>query len=528
MTMPKARDDPDNFTLGAAGGDEVVVVPWPVIIRERLARKVISSDRYRWWVLWTVLAGLFSINVTFTVFVVALPRVAQQFHTSEATLTWVVTGPLLSVGIAAPLLGKAGDVWGHRRLYLLGLLGGVLCAALSAAAPDATTLIVARTLEGFEGAATGAASMALILKVFDRGDRVKAMGFWSLVGAGGPVIGVVLGAPLIQAFGWRWLFIGQIPFSLAALVVAAVILPGHVHEARDAARDGDGDASAELAEARAQKLDWAGVGWVTLAVSALLFGLNRGPVMGWSSPVVLVAIGLGPLALIAFVWVERRSDSPLIPLHYLRERNFVFPIGTQVFSNFAYMGGFILAPLLLEKAYGFSESKAGLLVIARPLTFSIVAPLAGYMAVKVGERFSAVTGSVAVVGSMIMFAMLGNGSPTLVIELALGLSGVGLGLASPSVAASVANAVRGADLGIASAAQQFMTQIGVVAGIQIMSTIQEGAARSHGMLGSFRHAYFVGAGVAVVAVICAMFVRSANRGELPTGGEDLAIAFHTP
>ena len=370
--------------------------------------------------------------------------------------------------------------------------------------------------------------MALILRTFERGDRVKAMGFWSLVGAGGPVIGVVLGAPLIQAFGWRWLFIGQIPFSLAALVVAALILPGHYRDSRDEVRAGDGVAVAELAQARAEKLDWAGVGWITLAVSALLFGLNRGPVMGWSSPVVLGALAMGPVALAIFVAVERTSSAPLIPLHYLKERNFAFPIGTQVFSNFAYMGGFILAPLLLEKAYGFSESRAGLLVIARPLSFSIMAPLAGYMAVKVGERFSAVAGSVAVVGSMIMFGMLGHGSPTTVIELALGLSGVGLGLASPSVAASVANAVDHADLGIASAAQQFMTQIGVVAGIQIMSTIQEGAAKAHGTLGSFRHAYYVGAGVAAAAVVCAMFVRSAQRPSTALViDDDLAVAAHT-
>ncbi|MGH9302027.1 MAG: MFS transporter, partial [Acidimicrobiales bacterium] len=292
--------DHDDFTLGAAGGDEVVVVPWPLLIRDRMARKVTSSNRYRWWVLWTVLAGLFSIDVTFTVFVVALPRVAQQFHTSEATLTWVVTGPLLSFGIAAPLLGKAGDLWGHRRLYLLGLLGGVVCAALSAAAPNATTLIAARTLEGLEGAATGAASMALILRVFDKGDRVKAMGFWSLVGAGGPVIGVVLGAPIIQAFGWRWLFLGQIPFSLSALVLAALILPRRAHDLRDSAQDGDPDAIEEVAAARSRKLDWPGVAWVTVAVAAMLFGLNRGPVLGWSSPAVLIALALSPIAMVCF------------------------------------------------------------------------------------------------------------------------------------------------------------------------------------------------------------------------------------
>src|SRR5437016_12753151 len=112
-----------------------------------------ASPRYRWLVLWTVLAGLFSIEVTFTVFVVAFPRVASELHTSVGALTWVVTGPLLAFGVMAPVLGKASDLWGHRRLYLWGLAGGVVCAALTAVAPNVGTLIAVRTLEGLEGAA---------------------------------------------------------------------------------------------------------------------------------------------------------------------------------------------------------------------------------------------------------------------------------------------------------------------------------------------------------------------------------------
>ncbi len=486
------RDDPDGFTLGAVGGEEVVVVPWPQLFRDRVHRRVASSDNYRWWLLWTVLVGLFSINVTFTVFVVALPRVATQLHTSVSTLTWVVTGPLLAFGVAAPVLGKASDIWGHRRLYLLGLAGGVVCAALSAAAPNAGTLIAARTLEGLEGAATGAASMALIFQVFDRGDRVKAMGWWSLVGAGGPVIGVTLGAPIIQHLGWRLLFVGQIPFSLTALVVASAVLPASRRGPR-------------------QRLDWAGAATLTLAVGGILFALNRGPEWGWTSPGVVVGYVLSPLAALSFVLVERRTEAPLLPLSYLRRGNFVFPIGAQVFSNFSYMGGFILAPLLLERVFGYSESHVGLLVIARPLTFSLRAPVAGYLAVRIGERISAVVGAGAVGCSMVIFAMVDQNSGDMVVIAALMLSGIGLGVASPSVAASVANAVSKEDLGIASAAQQLMTQVGVVAGIQVMSTVQLSSEASAGLVGSFRHAYLVGAAVCVGAVVCGAFVRSADR-----------------
>jgi EmrB/QacA subfamily drug resistance transporter len=457
-----------------------------------LAQRARSSPRYRWWVLISVLAGLFSINVTFTILAVALPRIAREFHTSVITLTWVITGPLLAFGLVAPVFGKSGDIWGHRRLYLYGLAGGFCCAVLSAVAPNAGTLIAARTLEGLEGAATGAASMAIIFQVFAPGDRVKAMGWWSLVGAGGPVIGVTIGGPLIQQFGWRALFIGQAPLSLLALLVNFAILPDTGRRLR-------------------QRLDWPGALAVTAAVTGLLFGLNRGPAWGWTSPVVIGAFLAAPVGALVFVMVERRSAAPLLPLEFLRRRNFVFPIGAQMFGNFAYMGGFILAPLLLEQVFGYSESRAGFEVIARPIAFSVTAPIAGYLAVRVGERLSAVVGGLAVAASMLVFASVGRGSADLVVIGALVLSGVGLGVSSPSVAASVANAVDEHSLGIASAVQQLVTNVGVAAGIQVMETVQAARRPAAGLLGSFADAYRVGAVAAFLAVACAYGMRSSRQ-----------------
>ncbi|HUP85154.1 MAG TPA: MFS transporter [Acidimicrobiales bacterium] len=481
------------MSLGYAGESEAISVPWPILLRNRLTEKAHGSDRFRWWVLWTVLAGLFSVNVTFTIFAVALPRIARDFGTSTNTLTWVITGPLLAFGIVAPVLGKVGDLKGHRRLYLLGLAGASIFAALSAIAWSATALIVIRTLSAVEGAATGASSMALIFSEFDRDDRVKAMGWWSLVGAGGPVIGVAIGGPLIEAVGWRWIFVGQIPLTIAALGLAFAVL-------RETPR---GDQ---------HRLDWAGAVTLAFGITSFLFALNRGPEWGWSHPLVIGAFVFAPVALAAFVVAERRADEPLLPLDIIRRRNFSLPIGAQMFSNFAYMGGFILAPTLLARMFGYGESKIGFFVLARPLTFSIAAPVAGYLAVKIGERTAAVAGTLTVVGSMLAFATITPSAGDVFIIGALALSGVGLGMASPSISSSVANSVDEESLGIASAAQQLVTQVGVVAGIQLMSTIQASREASDGLAGSFRAAYLVGAGVCGLGVICAMFLRSAQRG----------------
>ena len=188
------------------------------------------------------MAGLLSLNITFTVFVVALPTVRDDFHTNFSVLTWASTGPLLAFGIAAPFFGKAGDLFGHRRLYLFGLVGAMVSAVVTATAPNVGVLLFARALDGVQGAATGTASMALILQLFDREERVKALGWWTLVGAGGPVLGVTLGSPVIQYFGWRALFWGQLVLLVIAASVVALLLPASDRRRGQRGRPGGGGA----------------------------------------------------------------------------------------------------------------------------------------------------------------------------------------------------------------------------------------------------------------------------------------------
>ncbi|HXX90591.1 MAG TPA: MFS transporter [Acidimicrobiales bacterium] len=474
--------------------------PWPAELRARVRQRAGSDDRYRWWVLAVVLVGLFSVNVLFTVFVVALPSVAQGLHTSLPTVTWVVTGPMLAYAVFAPIAGKAGDRLGHRRLYLTALAANLGIALLSATAPSVGVLITARVLGGLDGAALGATSMALVLGAFAKGDRVKAMGWWSLVGAGGPVVGVAVGGFIIQSIGWRWMFMLELGIGVVALVLAAIVLPEF------AVGRGPGSHAG-------RRVDVAGAVFVVLGVGSLLFALNRAPVLGWGSSTVVGAFALAAVALATLVPVELRAEDPLVPLRWLRRRNFAFPIGAQMGANFAYMGGFFLAPLILEQVYGKGESAAGLLVIPRPLTFSLCAPIAGYVAVRVGERTTAVTGTLAVFVSMLVFAMTGHDTGVALVEVGLVLSGIGMGVSSPSLGASVANAVEQDSLGTASATQQLMAQIATISGIQVMQTVQSARARMPGvsLLDSFHTAYLVGAAVALGGVACAALLRSTDR-----------------
>ena len=451
-----------------------------------------------WIVLASTLFGLLSVNITFTIFNVALVRISRDLHTTQSALTWAITGPLLVVGIGAPTLGKIGDLRGHRKVFLFGLAGALLCAVLTAVAWNVGSLIAARLLSGVEGSCTTVASWSLLFRVFPPAERTKTLGWWSLVGAGGPVIGVAIGGPVIQAIGWRWIFVAQAPLILLALVVNALVLP-------------------ETETSSTESLDVPGAIVLAVAVGSLLFALNKGPTWGWSTPGVLGPLLMFPVGVAVFAAVERRAEAPLLPLEWLHRRNFVLPCIANLAINFAYMGGFFLTPLLLERGFGYGESHAGLLQIARPLVFAVSAPLAGYMATRTGERSAAVSGTAIVVLSMVVFASLHRGAGDGLIVLALGLSGLGFGVCSPSIAASVANAVEIERMGSASAALQLASQVGQVAGIQIGETIQVAREHAVGVVASFNDAYLVAGMVAVVGVVAAAFVRGrVDRHEVPT------------
>lgn len=482
----------DELSLDAPGAEEVSVLPWPLLLRARVQQRVMGSPRYPWVVLTVALFGLFSVGFTITILSVSIPRIAEELHSDVSTVTWVVTGPLLAFAVLGPAMGKLGDLYGHRRVYGLSMLCVTIFAAFTAASWSAGALIAFRTLGAATGAAVGPASIAIINRLFPRERRVQAMGYWSMVGAGGPVIGVVAGGPVVEMFGWRWIFIAQAPLTFAGLLLAMLVLPETERRERVA-------------------FDWKGATVLAVGAASLLFAINRGPLWGWSDPLIIAGFVLAPLGVLAFAVIERRIEHPLLPLAYLKQRNFSFAIVTQSFSNFAYMGGFVITPLFLESVFDYPETRVGVLMIARPLAFAITGPLAGYVAVKVGERTSAVVGSAFVVASMVALAAVAPGSSDLIIVGSLALSGIGLGCSSPALAASIANAVDERDLGVAGAFQQMMQQLGVVIGIQIMQTVSVVREPAVGEVGAYGEAYLVGGFVAALGLIAALFVQSTPR-----------------
>jgi MFS family permease len=443
---------------------------------------------HRKFTLLVLLASVFTVGLSITLLVVSLPTIAADLDTSVSVMSWTITGPLLSFGVMGPAFGKAGDLWGHRRVFIGGLVLAGVFGLLSALAWSPLSLIVFRILSAGFGSATSPSAMAYINRLFEAHERVRPLGFWNFTTASAPVVGVVLGAPLVDLIGWRTIFLVQGPLCLIAAAVAARTL-FETERQPDVRFDIKGSAA-------------LGVGSVLV-----LLAINRGSTWGWTSPGIIAMAAIGILALIGFLQIERVVADPLMPLAWLRTRNIVSPILTLGLLNFAYMGGFLLLPQMLQDGLGYSTQRVGWLVIARPLAFSLLAPFSGRFARALGERTTGMLGGVAVAVAMVSLVFVREPGSDLLIIFGLGFTGVGLALASPSLTAVLSNAVDSQSIGVASALMQLSTQLGAVVGGAAMIAIHE-STLGLGRMESYAAAISSGALVAVLAIGVASMVRN--------------------
>ena len=480
----------NTIAIEQGGVDEVSVIPWSLMIPRRIARKVGLTRK--WATLIVVLAGLFTTSSTITVLVVSLETISRDLNSSVSVLNWSITGPMLAFGVVGPAYGKIGDLYGHKKVYVFGLFFAGVFAGLTVFAWNATSMVVFRLLSATAGSATGPAAMAYINRLFEPNERVRPLGLWSFVTAGAPVLGVVLGAPLVESIGWRMIFVIQTPLLIGASILAWNMLP-------------------QTSRMKNVKFDVKGSVTLGLGATLLLLTINRGHAWGWTSPAIAVFAVASVASLYAFVRIERVAEAPLMPLHWLRTPNVILPIAIQALLNFAYMGGFIIVPQMLETGLGFTSSHIGWLVIARPLTFSITAPLASMVTMRIGERRSGVIGAIGIIVSMLLLSSVSAGSSDIVIALGLAMSGVGFGIAGPALTGLVANAVDDETVGVAGAMQQLLSQMGAVLGSTVMISIHEMTAGSTTVVRSYGLALLAGAVTASVAAVLAAKLQSTDR-----------------
>ena len=437
-----------------------------------------ARGRYPTWVLIASLAGMFATTFPVTILTVSLRVIGQELGARETTMAWVISAPMLLSAVSLPLLGKMGDLRGHRRVFMAGSIASAVIAFATALAWDAPSLIVLRTLAGMLGAATQPSSMALIFSVFGPVHRSRAMGWWSMTGALAPALGLVAGGPLVDLLGWRVVFVLQGLIAVAAIVLAVAVL--------------------DETPGRKVRFDVAGSVCLALGMAGFMVAIGRVRDVGFASPWVWGSILLGCAWVMVFVAVERRTDQPLLPLEYFSKRDFTAPILANAFMGAAYMGAFVLAPLVFLERFGSSVTLASLVMLLRTGALTAASLLGGYLAGRAGARLTSVLGTVVMTLGLGVIALGSSQLSLFWFGAGLVLQGLGNGIAVPPLNAAVAGAVPIEDVGIASAANRLLSQVGNAFGISILTLAYASAQ------GDAEFSFLIGGALSILAVVTAL------------------------
>lgn len=406
---------------------------------------------YRKKLLLTVMAAVMGFGSLMTIVTVSLAVIAEDLDTSRTTLGWIVTGLMLAMAVFTPLGGKLGDIRGHRKVFIIGLVGSVITTALCALSWNAASLITFRVLFGMSGALVQPNGMALMMTAYGAKRRATAMGWFQFATTGAPTIGLVIGGPMVDVIGWRgifWVFAGV---AVVALGLAFRVL--RESELRDPV-----------------PLDVAGSLSLAGTIAFTLLAVSRA-VRAGMEPLVAGLVVAAVLSLIWFLRTERRAPYPLLRLDYFRRPTFTAPLVANAANQFAYMGGFVVVPLLLGDRYGYGVGAVALLMAPRPGVFALCSPLGGIITTKLGEGVPMIAASTMMVASMGSFALGSTSAGVAFVVLGLVLSGASAGIGSPAYTTLVANSVDPADLGVATGMNQTMLFVGIVSGIQIMLVV---------------------------------------------------------
>jgi len=450
----------------------------------------------RWLVLVTVGVGTFMSALDGSVVNTLLPVLSHSLQTSIAGIEWVTTIYLLVISGLLLSVGRAGDLFGHKRLFLGGFALFVVGSALCGMAGSANALIALRVIQALGAAMLMATSPAILTRSFPASQRGRALGAQGTFTYLGLTVGPSLGGWLAESFGWRSVFYINVPIGIAAIALAMhSIANDHVAKAEE-------------------RFDFVGATLFTAGLVALMIALNQGHDWGWTSPLTLGVLAGALALLVIFVRVENRRPAPMLDLSLFHNRTFSAS-AVSALLNYAcvYAITFVL-PFLLIQGRGLGTARAGLVLTAQPIVMAIVAPVSGALSDRMGSRGLATAGMLLLAAGLVALGMLVAHGSLLQLAAALALVGLGIGIfVSPNNSALMGAASRNRQ-GIASGVLATSRNVGMVLGVgfagAIFTTVATHAASpAAGLVTGIRASLLSAAGVALVGAL-----TSAVRGEI--------------
>jgi EmrB/QacA subfamily drug resistance transporter len=407
----------------------------------------------KWWTLGAVLIGVFMLLLDITVVNVALPVIREDLGASFSDLQWVVDAYALTLAALLLVSGSFADLFGRRRVFILGLILFSAASFACGLAQSPLWLILSRAVQGIGGAMLFATSLALIAQAFTGRDRATAFGIWGATIGAAVAIGPLVGGALTDSLGWEWIFFVNVPIGVAAVFITLA----QVDESKDPHPAG---------------IDWAGAVTFTAGLFMLVLALIRGNEEGWDSTLIVALFAGTVVALAAFVAVELRNDHPMFELRLFRNPTFggasivAFALSAAMFSLFLYI------TLYIESVLGYKPLDAGLRFLPLTVISFFVAPLTGRLSSKgIPVRVFLSGGLVLVgIGLLLMHGVKANSDWTTLLA-GFCVAGAGIGAVNPALATTAVGVVDPRRSGMASGINNTFRQVGIATGIAALGAI---------------------------------------------------------
>jgi EmrB/QacA subfamily drug resistance transporter len=441
----------------------------------------------------------------------SLPVLRTSLHTGLAGLEWTVNAYNLSFACLLLTGAALGDRFGRRRMFAVGIGLFTLASAAAALSPTVGALIAARAIQGAGAAIVTPLTLTLISEAFPAEKRGMAIGLWGAIVGLAVAAGPVVGGAIVGGISWHWIFWLNVPVGLVLIPLA----------------------TAKLTESFGPqaRLDVAGLGLAALAGLGVTWGLVRANSVGWGSLEVLGSLSAGAVFIAAFLALEHRRTNPMLPLNLFRERAFASANTVSFFMYAALFGTLFLMAQFLQSALGHSPLGAGIMMLPWTATPMIVAPIAGALADRFGNRRFMVAGLTLQAIGLSWVALIASPHMGYIqLGIALTVAGVGISMCFPTVANAVMGSVPLAEAGVASGTNSMLRELGGVFGIAVLASIfaRQGIYHSPRVfIDGFTQAVWVGAGFSALGALVAVAMPHQRHASVAPGAAAHAFTLST-
>jgi EmrB/QacA subfamily drug resistance transporter len=474
--------------------------------------RLFAEENRKWWTLAAVAFGLFMIMLDNTVVNVALPTMEKDLHVSISSLEWIVTAYALTFAALMITGGKLADMYGRRRIFVVGLAIFTLSSLACGLAPNAGFLIGARAVQGSGAALMNPATLSIITATFPPKQRGQAIGIWAGVSALALAIGPLVGGLITENLNWNWIFFVNVPVGALGVVASQIF----IRESRDMSHE--------------QRLDLPGLVTSGTGLLALSYALIEGNDRGWTSGEILGFFAAAAVLLVGFVLLEHRQRLPMLDLSLFRIGAFAGANVVAMMVSLAMFGVFFFVSLYIQNILGYSATQAGAMFLPMTVLIILVAPIAGRLSDRVGSRWLMGFGMTLLGVSLLLYQRVGLHSDFWTLLPAMLVGGVGMATTMSPMTSAAMGAVPVDKAGVGSGVLNSFRQVGGALGIALIGAIVSSylhhPARSlagaqdyvnglHSALALSAAISFAAAIVAVVTVRTRADVQRAHIAEMP-------------